>query len=78
MSYVHRLSINNNRDAPTDQQWETAMSLWLIAGTSTDLPYPCRCFEAFNRRCGYLCPCRGRGDDLGSLPRNCCALRGQR
>lgn len=54
------------------------MSLWLIAGTPTDLPYPCRCFEAFNRRCGWLCPCRGRGDGLGTLPRNCCALRGQR
>jgi hypothetical protein len=45
---------------------------WLIAGTSPDEPYPCRCHESKFGRCHpAFCPCSGRLDPAGP---ECCAV----
>ena len=55
------------------------MARWIVAGTSTLEPYPCRCREPVwspGRNCGSTwCPCWDRLDGLASLPFACCALR---
>jgi hypothetical protein len=55
-----------------------SMSIWLATGTSTAVPYPCRCDEKRGRDCGkdepWGCPCWGRFD-LASVPQGCCARR---
>jgi hypothetical protein len=51
----------------------TTPSLWLIAGTPGNQPYPCRCSEARYGRCSpKWCPCAGR-TDLDDVPPECCA-----
>lgn len=50
---------------------------WLIAGTPTHKPYPCRC--SVKRRCqaaplAFCCPCINR-TDTDHLPSHCCAKR---
>lgn len=46
---------------------------WLIAGTPTDEPYPCRCSTA--GRCNpRYCPCHGR-TDVETMPTICCGRR---
>lgn len=60
----------------TNQQQETSQAprgVWLIAGTRTDAPYPCRCHERRYEQCSAaFCPCAGRRN-----PQNpaCCANR---
>jgi hypothetical protein len=46
--------------------------VWLVAGTSLDQPYPCRCHERWNDRgCSAAwCPCAGR--QRVNLPSDCC------
>lgn len=46
------------------------MGVWLIAGTTMNEPYPCRCVRS--RSCMSTCACRGR-TDTDHLPRYCCA-----
>lgn len=49
------------------------MSLWIIAGTPIDQPYPCRCAERRGRVCSPAwCPCAGRSDPPGAA---CCGHR---
>lgn len=46
--------------------------VWLVVGTSTEEPYPCRCSESrFGRCSAVFCPCSGRPDPAS--PR-CCAV----
>ena len=47
--------------------------VWLIAGTPSSEPYPCRCHESKFGRCSpVFCPCAGRPD---LLPESCCSTR---
>lgn len=51
------------------------MRVWLIAGTSTSDPYPCRCRErpSWAKRCSPAwCPCAGRPDPFDP---DCCGFR---
>jgi len=46
------------------------MSKWIVAGTDTSRPYPCRCHERKGPRCSAAwCPCAGREDPPGPA---CC------
>lgn len=47
------------------------MSRWLIAGTPTDVPYPCRCNPEGTCSPKY-CSCSGRLD-LENVGPRCCA-----
>jgi hypothetical protein len=50
------------------------MPTWVIAGTPTTQPYPCRC--RYDGQCNpKYCPCWGRTDHLDIAPRNCCGPR---
>lgn len=49
------------------------MSRWIIAGTLTTDPYPCRCHERRGRVCSPAwCPCAGRPDPQNAT---CCGHR---
>jgi len=51
------------------------VSKWIVAGTDTSRPYPCRCHERRGRECSAAwCPCAGRSD-WASTPRDCCSRR---
>lgn len=46
---------------------------WLIAGTPTSEPYPCRCAESRYGRCSPMwCPCAARQDPPEA---KCCGHR---
>lgn len=59
----------------------TGFGRWLIAGTPSDEPYPCRCLEPVRGKDGStftpkacnpaFCPCSGRADPQSP---ECCAL----
>lgn len=49
------------------------MPSWLIAGTDTAQPYPCRCRPSGDCDAAW-CPCAGR-DDAEATPARCCARR---
>lgn len=47
--------------------------VWIVAGTPSDQPYPCRCHERRRDSCSVKwCPCSGR-TDLANVPKSCCA-----